>query len=385
MKTFTYIYENFIPLKNLKKLAETDDILFFDIETTGLSRSKNHIYLIGCGYYSNNGLNIIQWFAESEKDEINVLNEFISFSSSFSYLVNYNGISFDIPFTSERMAKYGLCMPSLDSIDIYTFVKPLKKLLSLSDMTQKSIELFLKIGRKDTFNGGELINVYHNYVNQKGDLESQLSSLLLHNLEDVLNMHYITEILDYEMLLNIIPTYLGFYINDFVDYYGDKKRELILNARLDSIALSRSVDSFFSDSTGSYIMNIKKDGTLSIRVPLIDLSLKHYFENYKDYVYLKNEQICVLKSVASYARKDNISKATKEQCFVVNDSTFIPIKGTKSINKTLKDHSIDEKIRVFKSNYDSKQEYISLNDFEDLSEHLLCTLVSTYYSAFICS
>ena len=63
------MYENLKPSVYLNTLARPDDILFFDIETTGLSRKKDNIFLIGTGYYSDNGLNIIQWFAENESEE----------------------------------------------------------------------------------------------------------------------------------------------------------------------------------------------------------------------------------------------------------------------------------------------------------------------------
>ena len=41
MKTFKYLYENLKPSVYLNSLARPDDILFFDIETTGLSRKTN--------------------------------------------------------------------------------------------------------------------------------------------------------------------------------------------------------------------------------------------------------------------------------------------------------------------------------------------------------
>lgn len=220
MKTVNYYYENLAPLESLLKLCEGDDILYFDIETTGLSKHKNHIYLIGCGFYSDSTLNIIQWFAENEQEESLILNSFIDFSSSFTTLVNYNGKTFDIPFTTERLNKYGLSMPEFMSLDLYTLIKPLKKFLSLSDSTQKSIEAFLGISREDKFNGGELIPVYKKYVQSHNP--DCLDALLLHNKEDVLNMHYLTDILDYTVIFDSMVTYSDHEIKEYVDYNGCK-------------------------------------------------------------------------------------------------------------------------------------------------------------------
>ena len=39
---------------------KTDSFLFFDIETTGFSKDNTILYLIGCGYFIENGFQFIQ-------------------------------------------------------------------------------------------------------------------------------------------------------------------------------------------------------------------------------------------------------------------------------------------------------------------------------------
>ena len=80
----------------------------------------------------------------------------------------------------ERLQKYGMTMPEFTSIDIYTLVKPLKKILSLNDLTQKSIEAFLDIKREDKYNGGELIHVYKDYVSLSTLLNSSENSMSIY-------------------------------------------------------------------------------------------------------------------------------------------------------------------------------------------------------------
>ena len=48
-------------------------------------------------------------------------------------------------------------------------LSPIKPLLCLENYKQKSIEAFLGIDREDKYSGGELINVYYEYLAQKDD------------------------------------------------------------------------------------------------------------------------------------------------------------------------------------------------------------------------
>lgn len=369
MKTVTYTCEKLTPLNNLKKLANSDDLLFFDIETTGLSRQNNIIYLIGCGYYSKNGLEIVQWFAENESEELLVLNSFIDFSSSFTHIVNYNGKSFDIPFTSERMHKYGLSMPEFVSIDLYTYVKPLKHILSLNDLTQKSVERFLNIERKDLYNGGELISVYKKYIKNAKNSAELLDMLLLHNYEDVLNMHSIVNILDYSELYDMKPLYSEYKLNEYRDYSGNQKNELILFGSHGLNILPRSFNTFKNTETGSYNMAFSSDGPVSIRIPVTYDSLYYFLPNYKDYYYLPSEDMCILKSMGGGVLKENRINATKETCRIGVSDQFIPVPPGQII----------QDVKLFKKDYKSKASYLRLSDLCSLSNEALDELLYCYY------
>ena len=375
MKMLEFYYEGLSPLDNLTKLAPKDDLLFFDIETTGLSKLKNHIYLIGVGYYTQDGLNIIQWFAENESEEPLVLKEFINFTSSFSNLVNYNGKSFDIPFTKERLNKYGLTMPELSSIDIYTYVKPYKKILSLSDLTQKSIEQFLGISREDKYNGGELISVYKKYSylatlnTESKEKKTYFDMLILHNKEDVLNMHYLTNIIDYSDIFNANICFKEYCDNEYNDYFGNKKRELILAGLHNCNTIPKSFNTFTNCESGSYIMNFQNDGQLKIRIPITEQELFFYFDNYKDYYYLPSEDMCILKSMAGGISKENRENAKKENCRIKLKDIFIPL--------PMKTDEL--RLRKFKPQYKSKCEYIRLSDFINLSDEDKSIYLSAVY------
>ena len=67
----------------LERIGKREEILFFDIETTGFSGEYSHLYLIGCISYQENGWNLIQWFADSRDGERDLLHAFFAFMKNY--------------------------------------------------------------------------------------------------------------------------------------------------------------------------------------------------------------------------------------------------------------------------------------------------------------
>ena len=57
-------------------LPDKEEILFFDIETTGLSPKSAQIYSIGLLLFKASEMEIVQLFANSLSEEIEVLQKF---------------------------------------------------------------------------------------------------------------------------------------------------------------------------------------------------------------------------------------------------------------------------------------------------------------------
>lgn len=159
MKTEEIILGNFQLKYPLEHLAPLDQILFLDIETTGFLSSESAIYLIGSAFYSEGNWIIRQWFAQSPDEEHELIRSFLDFAKKFSYLIHYNGNSFDLPFVKRKASQYGLnCrFNEMEGLDIYRRIAPYKNFLKLSDCKLKTVELFLGVKREDTYGGGELI------------------------------------------------------------------------------------------------------------------------------------------------------------------------------------------------------------------------------------
>jgi len=296
----------------------TEDALFFDIETTGFSPATTQLYLIGCAKRCNDNMIIEQYFAESPEDESIILSAFIKLLENYKTIITFNGIGFDIPYIKAKCDTYDLNESFLekDYIDLFKIVSSLKFLLKLPNYKQKSIENFLGIKREDTFDGGQLINVYREYVRRPS--EYQMYFLKQHNYEDVLGMLDLLPILAYSNLLKGGYRLISIESNSYTDYDGISQKELIFSLENDipiPKRVSYGLENFYLTCNG-------KDTRLSVH--LYEGELKYYFENYKDYYYLPEEDIAVFKNVAASVDKSHKKKATASTCYTKKHSIFLP-------------------------------------------------------------
>ncbi len=306
-----FLFEESYPLSNLGKREE---LLFFDIETTGFSGDYHQVYLIGCVYFTRISAHFIQWFADSKEAETEVIDSFFAFAKNYQTLVHFNGDTFDIPFIEKRC--HALTLPHsfehLESIDIYKRIKPYKKYLGLENLKQKSIETFLDITRDDKYTGGQLIEVYTEYLQTKDPYLLKL--LLLHNEDDLKGMPQLLPILHYSDFFN-----QDFSLIEMKKASGESPRLLLTLCCDESTCLPISIVA----SVPSYAIKADKNMlTLSIR--LYEGTLKYFYPNYKDYYYLIYEDTAIHKSVGEYVDRDAKVKATKETCYTKKSGTFLP-------------------------------------------------------------
>ena len=296
----------------------TENALFFDIETTGFSPASTFVYLIGCARRVENQIIIDQYFAESKEDEIRILQYFLKLMEQYKTLITFNGIGFDIPYLKAKCEHYQLAETFADKeyLDLFKIVSSLKFLLKLPNYKQKSIEAFLGIERKDTFSGGELIQVYEEYVKHRS--ENQMFFLKQHNYEDVLGMLDLLPILSYKNFFMGGFSITDIASNTYRDFEGNEQKELIFTLKND-IAVPKRVSYCYQDF---YLICNEKISKLSVH--LYEGELKFFFENYKDYFYLPVEDIAIHKDVASFVNKDYRKKATASTCYTRKTSLFLP-------------------------------------------------------------
>ena len=197
--------------------------VFYDIETTGLSRNSTYLYLIGAVGIEDETWNFYQWMAENASEEETILRIFSQFLQQCDLLISYNGDRFDQPYLEARYEKYGIPSPftGKQSLDLYLTLKPLKSLLKLSAMKQPCMEEFLGIKDRIYDNGKECIKLYKDFLKKRDAFTAD--EILGHNLEDVLGLGRIFDMLGY------LCIYDGDYEVTYSEFDGDN---LILKLKL---------------------------------------------------------------------------------------------------------------------------------------------------------
>ena len=292
---------------------DLDSVLFFDIESTGLSKVYSCVYLIGCAYREGGVWNIRQYLAEHLSEEGELVASFLEFARNFQTLVHFNGAGFDVPYMDSKAADYGLefRLSEMENIDILKRIRAAKKLLPMEKMNQKSVERFLKIRRDDEMSGGELIPVYFDY--QKTGDERLERFLLLHNFDDVKGMLRISPAVNYAEICEG-----GFYVQNLDRGEGQVTFDCVLDA---------PIPRPFEKEDMQFLL-AANDAFMQLIVPVYRGTAHYYLADYKNYYYLPQEDKVIRKELAQFVDKEHKVKATKKNCFLKKESSFLPQKET---------------------------------------------------------
>jgi hypothetical protein len=228
------------------------------------------------------------------------------------------------------------------NIDIFKIVSKLKFLLGLPNYKQKSIESFLGLPRSDKMNGGELIEVYKDYVENPSD--EALSLLLLHNYEDVLGMTDLLPILSYSEIFKGKYRILSAGAESYRTFDGsDGKEFMIVLKNHDPVPRMVSL----KNDDGIYLK--LEDDKAFLRLPVFEGELRYFLPNYKDYYYLPAEDTAMHKSVAGFVDKEFRRPAKASTCYTKKSGIFLP-----QFN-----HITEPE---FKKEYKDKMSYFEIND-----------------------
>ncbi len=376
-----------------------EEILFFDIETTGFSPNTSFLYLIGCMYYKDNSWQLIQWLSDGIDSEKLIIEAFLSMLQGYKKIIHYNGTGFDIPYLLSKLKHYGLINPFLkiESYDIYKKLLPHKKLLALNSLKLGDIQNYVEFKRKDTYSGGDLITVYTNFIgrlqyeklklknssnsvntiassNTSSPTAEELSNILfLHNAEDIEGLLLVASLLKYVDFIENRPIDKEIQISLMKDnylklqsklpYYMDKPINYILPLHIYWNQKNMTINHpYYNLSINVSISNNR----LNLYLPFIHGELKYFYKDYKDYYYLPAEDIAIHKSVAEYVDKEYRKKAKANTCYNKKFGFFIPFFQ----NKT--DDTIFKEDFSFYINYGDKIMFYPI----DLSEETVTLLES---------
>lgn len=157
---------------------------FLDIETTGLSKERDNVTVIGL--YDGNDTNILV----NGKN----LDQFESIVNQYDMLITYNGRCFDIPFLKSKF-------PSVNLNQLHVDLRFVMRTLGYSGGL-KMIERSLGLARDDEISdvdGLEAVRLWHRY--QKGD-ENSLKKLIEYNKADIKNLKFLMDFAYKQLMRN---------------------------------------------------------------------------------------------------------------------------------------------------------------------------------------
>lgn len=337
-------------------IGAPEDVLFFDIETTGLSARSAGLYLIGILTYTADAFiakgshtasssdeaqipaipsahstasaptrdataslhtsaaegghwTLLQYFCEDVADEPAVLQAFFELLRTKKTLISYNGDGFDIPFLRHILEQYGLpySFDAVESFDLFKKFRPLKHLLNLPDLKLKSCERFLGIDREDRFTGGELIEVYFEW--QKTKAPALLDTLLLHNAEDIANLPNLLPLLRYRSLPH----------SDFQLRAHERDECTIHLHYLSALTLPKPMD-----LRGDFWALHAEGSAVELYVQLFEGERKLFFADFEHYYYLPAEDQVIHQSLAEFVDRSARKKACARNCYQRVSGCFLP-------------------------------------------------------------
>ena len=171
--------------QRLNAIGGSHDIVFFDLETTGLGSSP--LFLIGAMNLEDNRLVVRQYFARDYSEERAVIHEFLERYREYTTLISFNGKSYDYPYLRTRAAANGIpftWVPShLDLLhacrSVWRGVLPNCKLQTLEAMVCRR-------PRAGDIPGREIPDAYHAFVHS-GDAW-QIGDIIQHNALDLITL-----------------------------------------------------------------------------------------------------------------------------------------------------------------------------------------------------
>ncbi len=167
-------------------------IVFFDLETTGLSGGAGTIaFLSTVGHFEGAGLVLRQTFLSDYPGEREFLASVISRLGEAEWVVTYNGAAFDMPLLQTRCVLNRIAMPPVRHIDVLHDCRRFwgRKALSCSLTSMEA--LVLKKERDEDIPAALVPRVWLDYVKTEAPREDQSALLSLvwqHNVQDVVSL-----------------------------------------------------------------------------------------------------------------------------------------------------------------------------------------------------
>jgi uncharacterized protein YprB with RNaseH-like and TPR domain len=182
----------YLPVLTRREFAERfslSDIVLFDLETTGLAGGTGtYPFLLGFGIFTENGIEIIQYFLPDYGLENAAFLELIKSFSGAKILVSFNGKSFDYPILNNRFILNRLENPfkSCRHLDLLHPARRVWKTL-LESCSLNNIETrIFSFSRVNDVPGALIPQIYFEFI--RAGNTGDILRVLEHNQQDILTL-----------------------------------------------------------------------------------------------------------------------------------------------------------------------------------------------------
>jgi len=189
-------------LAKLGKLAKEADLdlhgaLFLDTEASGLSGGTGtYAFMIGVGYFYRDEFVVDQLFVDSYAKEEGMLDLLREYLEAVSFIISFNGKSFDLSLLETRYLIHGQESP-FQGFPHLDLLHPSRNLwnLNLENCRLQTLEreIFGFI-RTDDVPGEEVPGIYFEYI-RSGD-PTRIAGVFEHNVYDIVSLVTVTTMLE---------------------------------------------------------------------------------------------------------------------------------------------------------------------------------------------
>lgn len=189
---------------DLLSFFRPEDILFLDLETTGLS-AVMPVFLVGVAFVEGDDLLVRQYFARSYEEEEALIQAASPLLSHYPVVMTYNGRSFDQPYLVRRsLITRSPLMWTAWHVDLLPLTRRHFR-TGLPDFRLATVsEWLLGRSRADDIPGSLVPSLYHQFV-EEGDW-LVIEPVLTHNSEDLISLAFLLHRLVEEATQPATPT-----------------------------------------------------------------------------------------------------------------------------------------------------------------------------------
>lgn len=170
--------------------AGGQNVVFLDTETSGLAGGTGtYAFLIGIGYLTNSGFELLQFFMRDPDQEPALLDALNQWLVNFDVVVTFNGKSFDIPLLNTRFEMNRIETPfeRFQHLDVLQIARKLwRDRLPSRALPELEREIVQFYRTEEEVPGWMIPQMYFDYL-RSGDARP-LSGIFYHNARDILSL-----------------------------------------------------------------------------------------------------------------------------------------------------------------------------------------------------